>query len=87
MEYIGTPAELTEDDDMMHSDFPTILDEIVVLDTACALYDQEQAQEEGRMRSLLRQRAEWELQFERFIDNRFISSNSVTPFIAHYNDA
>ncbi len=87
MEYIGTPAELTEDDDMLHSDFPSMLDEILVLDTACALYDQEQAQEEGRMRSLLRQRAEWELQFERYIDNRMISSNKVTPFIVHYSDA
>jgi hypothetical protein len=87
MEYIGTPAELTEDDDELHSDFPSMLDEILVLDTACALYDQEQAQEEGRMRSLLRQRAEWELQFERYIDNRMISSNSVTPFAPHYQDA
>ena len=87
MEYIGTPAELTEDGDKMHSDFPTMLDEIVVLDTACALYDQEQSQEEGRMRSLLRQRTEWELQFERYIDNRMISSNSVTPFAPHYQDA
>jgi hypothetical protein len=87
MEYIGTPAELTADNDMMHSDFPTMLDEIVVLDTACALYDQEQSQEEGRMRSLLRQRTEWELQFERYIDNRMISSNKVTPFAPHYRDA
>ena len=87
MEYIGTPAELTEDDDQLHSDFPSILDEILVLDTACALYDQEQAQEEGRMRSLLRQRTEWELQWERFIDNRMISSDNVTPFICHYRDA
>ena len=87
MEYIGTPAELTADNDMLHSDFPTIYDELLVLDTAVALFDQEQAQEEGRMRSLLRQRAEWEMQFERFIDNRMISSNKVTPFPTHYKDA
>ncbi len=87
MEYIGTPAELTADDDQLHSDFPSILDELLVLDTACALYDQEQSQEEGRMRSLLRQRSEWELQFERFIDNRMISQDKVTPFITHYQDA
>jgi len=87
MEYIGTPAELTADGDQLHSDFPSMFDELLVLDTACALYDQEQAQEEGRMRSLLRQRVEWELQFERFIDNRMISSNKVTPFIPHYTDA
>ncbi len=87
MEYIGTPAELTADDDQLHSDFPTMLDELLVLDTSCALYDQEQAQEEGRMRSLLRQRVEWELQWERYIDNRMISSNKVTPFAPHYQDA
>ncbi len=87
MEYIGTPAELTADNDQLHSDFPTMLDELLVLDTSCALYDQEQAQEEGRMRSLLRQRVEWELQWERYIDNRMISSNKVTPFAPHYQDA
>jgi hypothetical protein len=87
MEYIGTPAELTADDDQLHSDFPSMLDEILVLDTACALYDQEQAQEEGRMRSLLRQRMEWEMQWERYIENRMISSSSVTPFAPHYQDA
>ena len=87
MEYIGTPTELTESNDMLNSDFPTIYDELIVLDTAVALFDVEQAQEEGRMRSLLRQRAEWEMQFERFIDNRMISSNKVTPFATHYRDA
>ncbi len=87
MEYISTPAELTDNDDQLHSDFPSMLDELLVLDAACALYDQEQSQEEGRMRSLLRQRAEWEIQFERFIDNRFISSNKVTPFNPHYRDS
>lgn len=87
MEYIGTPSELTADDDQLHSDFPSMLDELLVLDVSCALYDQEQAQEEGRMRSLLRQRAEWEIQWERFIDNRMISLNSVTPFAPHYPDA
>jgi hypothetical protein len=87
LEFIITVAELTADDDMLNSDFPTMLDELLVLDTACALYDQEQSQEEGRMRSLLRQRTEWELQWERYIDNRMISSNSVTPFNPHYQDA
>jgi len=87
MEYIGLPAELTADNDQLHSDFPSLYDELLVLDTAVALFDQEQAQEEGRMRSLLRQRAEWEMQFERFIDNRMISSNKIVPFPTHYQDA
>ena len=87
MEYCVTPTELTEGDDRLHSDFPTMMDEIVVLDASCALFDQEQMQEDGRVRSLLRLRAEWELDWERFIDNRMISSNSVTPYKTHYNDA
>lgn len=87
MEYVSTPVELTEDNDELHSDFPTMLDELLVIDTAVTLYDQEQAQEEGRMRSLLRARAEWDLTWERFIDNRMISSNKVTPFVTHYTDA
>jgi len=86
MEYCVTPTELTANDDELHSDFPTMMDELLVLDTAVTLFDQEQTQEEGRMRSLLRLRAEWELTWERFIDNRMISSNSVTPFNTHYRD-
>ncbi len=87
MEYCVTPTELTESDDQLHSDYPSMFDELLVLDAAVALFDQEQTQEEGRVRSLLRLRAEWELDFERFIDNRLISSNSVTPFSGPYRDA
>lgn len=87
MEYCVTPTELTANDDQLHSDFPTMMDELVVLDTAVTLFDQEQMQEEGRARSLLRLRMEWELDWERFIDNRMISSNSVTPFQTHYENA
>jgi hypothetical protein len=87
MEYVQTPVELTADNDSLHSDFPTMLDELLVLDTAVSLFDQEQSQEEGRVRSLIRQRAEWELTWERFIDNRMISSNKVTPFAPHYTNA
>jgi hypothetical protein len=87
MEYCVTPTELTANDDQLHSDFPTMMDEILVLDTAVAMFDQEQTQEEGRVRSILRLRAEWEMTWERFIDNRMISSNSVTPFNTHYKDA
>jgi hypothetical protein len=87
MEYAVTPTELTADDDELHSDFPSMMDEILVLDTAVSLFDQEQVQEEGRARSILRLRAEWDLDWERFIDNRMISSNKVTPFNTHYRDA
>ena len=87
IEFIGTPEELTADGDSLHSDFPSMYDEVLVLDTAVALFDVEQAQEDGRLRSLLRQRQEWEIQFERFISNRMISSSSITPFVTHYADA
>jgi hypothetical protein len=87
MEYAITPTELTANDDELHSDFPTMLDEILVLDTAVTLFDQEQTQEEGRLRSVLRLRAEWEMTWERFIDNRMVSSNKVTPFRTHYRDS
>ena len=87
MEYCVTPTELTADDDELHSDFPTMMDEMLVLDAAVALFDQEQTQEEGRVRSLLRLRAEWEMTWERFIDNRLVSANSVTPYGTHYRDA
>jgi hypothetical protein len=87
MEYAITPTELTADEDQLHSDFPTMLDEILVLDTAVTLFDQEQTQEEGRLRSVLRLRAEWEMTWERFIDNRMVSSNKVTPFRTHYRDS
>jgi hypothetical protein len=87
MEYAMTPVELTVDDDQLHSDFPTMLDELLVLDTASALFDAEQMQEEGRVRSILRLRAEWEVRWERFIDQRMISSNAVTPFATHYMDS
>lgn len=87
MEYVQTLVELTEDNDSLHSDFPTLLDELLVLDTAVSLFDQEQTQEVGRIRSIVQQRAEWELTWERFIDNRMISSNKVTPFNPHYPNA
>lgn len=87
MEYTGTPEELTADGDGLHSDFPNILDELVVLDAAIMAMDQESTQETGQMSSLLRLRAEWELDWDRFIDSRVVASQQVTPFSAHYHDA
>jgi len=51
------------------------------------MFDIEGIQESGQVRSLLRLRAEWEEDWERFIDRRVISRPGVTPFVAHYNDA
>src|SRR3989304_199527 len=87
MEWLGVPEELTADDDPLHSDFPTILDELLVLDTAITLFDAEGMQESGLMRTLLRNRAEWEETWLQFINSRMIHSQRITPFRGHYNDA
>jgi len=87
IEFLTTPTELTNDSDLIHSDFPSMLDEILVLDTAVAAFDQEGQQETGQLRTLLRLRQEWELDWERYIDNRIVMSQQVTPFAAHYHDA
>lgn len=87
MEYTGTPVELTADGDSMHVSFPEIFEELVVLDAAVYAFDAEFAQEAGALRSLLRARAEWEMDWERFIDQRSISRQSIEPFIPHFEDA
>jgi len=87
IEYEGLPDELAADSDQLHPSFPDQLETIVVLDTAIAALDIEGMQESGNQSSLLRLRAEWEQDFERFIDRRVISRTGVTPFTAHYNDA
>jgi hypothetical protein len=87
LEWTGEPVELTADSDSLHSDFPRKFDELLVIDTAVAAMDAEGVQESGQMRTLLRQRQEWELDWERFIDSRMTASQSITPFVAHYHDA
>lgn len=87
MEYTGLPVELTADNDMLHSDFPSIFDEILVLDTAVVAFDAEGIQETGQVRTLIRQRQEWTLHWERFIDGRMVARQKIIPFIPHYNDA
>ena len=87
MEWNGIPEELTADGDSLHSDFPRILDEVLVLDTAVSLFDSEGMQESGQMRTLLRLRAEWAEEFSQFVNSRMIHSQRVTPFRGPYSDA
>jgi hypothetical protein len=87
LEYTGTPEELTADADVLHSDFPSNLDELLVLDTVIVALDAEVIQEDGQLRSILRQRAEWQARWDRYIDGRMVSRQKVTPFAPHYNDA
>ena len=87
LEYTGLPVELTANGDSLHSDFPTILDELLVIDSVVAAFDAEGIQEDGQVRTILRQRQEWQVYWERYIDGRMVSRQKVTPFVAHYGDS
>jgi hypothetical protein len=87
LEYTGVPTELTANGDTLHSDFPSILDELLVLDTVVAAFDAEGMQEDGQVRTILRQRAEWQFEWDRYIDGRMVSRQKVIPFAVHYNDS
>jgi len=87
LEYAGVPVELSADGDSFHPSFPEIFEELIVLDTAVSAFDAEYAQESGAMRSLLRLRAEWEMDWDRFIDQRAVSRQQIEPFITHYEDS
>ncbi len=87
MEYAGIPDELTADGDTLHSDFPGILDEILVLDTTVVALDAEKLLEYGPGAAIQRQRAEWQADWDRFIDSRMVSTQKIIPFITHYQDS
>lgn len=87
IEYHGLPALMQNNGDSMHVDFPRSLDEIVVLDAVIACMDSENLLETGSVRSAQRMRQEYELDWERYIDNKMISTNKIMPFVPHYGDA
>ena len=87
IEYAGLPVELSASGDSLHPSFPEIFDELLVLDSVVAAFDSEGVHEIGAIRSILRLRAEFEFDWSRFIDNRTISTNSITPFVGPYMDA
>ena len=87
IEYHGLPTLLEADGDSLHVDFPRSFDELVVLDSVVASLDSENLLEMGGTRAALRMRAEWEVDFERYIDSRMISTNKIHPFNPHYPDA
>jgi len=87
LEYYGLPTLMQNSGDSMHPDFPRSFDELIVLDTVVACMDSENLLELAGTRTALRQRAEWELDWERYIDNRVISTNKIQPFIPHYIDS
>lgn len=87
IEFAGVPAELSADGDTMHTSFPEIFEELIVLDTVIACFDAEGQQESGQVRSILRLRAEMEEDWTRFIDARVIAKQEIQPFKGHYEDA
>jgi hypothetical protein len=87
IEYYGLPTQMQNDGDSLHSDFPRSFDELIVLDCVIACMDSENMMESGAMRTSIRNRAEWEHDWSRYIDNRVISTNKIMPFAPHYADA
>jgi hypothetical protein len=87
IEYYGLPTLMQADGDSMHVDFPRSMDELVILDAVVACMDSENLMETGAVRTALRQRMDWEADFERYIDNKIISTNKIQPFNPHYPDA
>jgi len=87
IEFAGVPVELSADADTMHTSFPEIFEELVLLDTVVACFDAEGQQESGQIRSILRLRSEMEEDWGRFIESRVIAKQEVQPFKGHYEDA
>lgn len=87
MEYIRTPPKLVNDTDTVLDDFPGTYEELLVLDTALMALDAEGSLETGAVRALLRQRAEWEMNWDRYIESRMVKRQAVSPFVPSYTDA
>lgn len=90
LEYVSLPVELTADGDNLHPDFPSLFDELLVLDGATMAFDSEgmmEAAGQGLQRSIIRLRAEWELDWERWIDSRVVRRQQISPFGYHYHDS
>ena len=89
MEYYGLPVELTETGDQLHADFPALFDELIVLDAAISAINTEHLMDQGQglMRTIEFERRRWEERWERYIDGRIVSRQSVTPFEGPYRDA
>ncbi len=87
IEFFGLPTLMENDGDSMHADFPRTQDELIVLDAVVACMDSENLLESGGTRAASRMRAEWDVAFERYIDNRLVSTNKIVPFVPHYTDA
>jgi len=81
LEYWGIPVELEADSDVLHADFPSLFDEMLVLDTAIsALHSETIMESQGLTRTLERERERWEDKWNSFIEGRIVGRQQVTPF-------
>lgn len=81
LEYSGVPVFLNADADKLHPSFPEIFDELLVLDTVVLALEAEGVHESGPQAAIYRMRSEWEMDFERHIEQRSISRDRIDPFV------
>ena len=84
IEYNRTMPRLANDSDLLDTDFPLNFEELLVLDTVVFAMDAEGMMETGQIRSIRAVWAEWVSRWERYIDNRMVFRDRVTPWIASY---
>lgn len=81
LEYAGVPVFLNADADKLHPSYPEIFDELLVLDTVVLALEAEGVHEAGPQAAIYRMRSEWEMDWERFIEQRTIARDRIDPFI------
>ena len=87
VEYQVTPNDLEANGDTLHTDWPEMYTELLILDTVAYLMDSESNLEDGAARSILRARAEMDQDFDRWINSKIIKRQNVQPLVGHYIDS
>ncbi len=89
LEYIGLPQELSLGSDSFHPDFPSLYTELIVIDSAISAMNVESIVDggQGLLRTLELERRRWEERWERYVEGRLVSRQSVDPFPGPYRDA
>jgi len=87
IEYAGTPTYLTDDSDFLHPSFPEIHDELLVLDTVLSALEAERIHEIGAPMAIRGMRDDWNFDWDRFIEQRFIARDNIDPAVGPWEDA
>jgi hypothetical protein len=89
IEYYGIPVELEEDSDTLHADFPSLFNEMLVIDAAITCINTEYLMDggQGLMRTIEIERRRYEERWERYIDGRIVGRSNVQPFKGPYIDS